>query len=694
MNKIIYILLLCLPFLVFGQSKHKHEHFSKSNAHYNQKQVVSIKNPLKVNVHSAESLVISLVDLVPNISNANELKLVKQRESLTASHYQFNQYFNGIEVYNATIRVSVDGNGRIIKIYDNSEKISASKIAVNYLDNAKTKAKNWITTQHQKIEKKGTAVIYVNNEGESVLGYRYLSTHENEDFFDLIFDINGDLALASNRSVYHSAAKPVVIDSTVNCSVYLPDPLTTSENQYGLNGFSDNNDAGSFTLNSERKTVEIKANYSSNNGFELFNDYVQIVDRLPPSTTIATSNIPVFDFTRDEKQFEDVNVYYHITAFQNYMQSLGMFNLQEGPVTADAHSLNGADNSRFVADAFGNMYLDFGDGGVDDAEDADVIIHEYIHALSFMANASNTGFERNALDEALGDYFATSYSRSISEYRWADMFTWDGHNEFWDGRSTNVNKSYPDDIPTGDIYGTAEIFSSCLMKIYEEVGREQLDLIVLESLFFFTENMSLEQAAEAILEVEQNLFGGENRIKLLKHFFECGFTDIYEIDAGSDYQICLGEKVTLGAPNIDIDGLEIQWTSEEAIESPNSFFTDVSPSVSSNFTLTITNTKTGISYSDDVFVTVDYCTDLTDDIILINGENFKAGTGDIFIQLSENTTYCDIRMYDLKGRLITHLRSESDEPVRLAVPRLITGLYILDVESNKGNKVFKVMKAN
>ncbi|MEZ4916786.1 MAG: hypothetical protein R2836_07345 [Chitinophagales bacterium] len=52
-------------------------------------------------------------------------------------------------------------------------------------------------------------------------------------------------------------------------------------------------------------------------------------------------------------------------------------------ISVDTHGNNGADNSFFSPAT--PLRLIFGEGGVDDAEDADVIIHEYGHAISHFA---------------------------------------------------------------------------------------------------------------------------------------------------------------------------------------------------------------------------------------------------------------------------------------------------------------------
>ena len=95
--------------------------------------------------------------------------------------------------------------------------------------------------------------------------------------------------------------------------------------------------------------------------------------------------------------------------------------LKSGGVKFDPSGLSGADNSHYLG---GSGQLAFGEGGVDDAEDADVIVHEFGHALSDHASPlSNTGLERRAIDEGYGDYFAASYSRKFSDYNWENIFS-------------------------------------------------------------------------------------------------------------------------------------------------------------------------------------------------------------------------------------------------------------------------------
>ena len=73
----------------------------------------------------------------------------------------------------------------------------------------------------------------------------------------------------------------------------------------------------------------------------------------------------------------------------------------------------GADNS-FATDHPKNE-LRFGKGGVDDAEDAEVILHEYGHAIHFSQNFSFASEEAGAISEGFGDYWAVTVSDVVAQ---------------------------------------------------------------------------------------------------------------------------------------------------------------------------------------------------------------------------------------------------------------------------------------
>ncbi|MCB0856080.1 MAG: hypothetical protein KDD63_27850, partial [Bacteroidetes bacterium] len=254
-------------------------------------------------------------------------------------------------------------------------------------------------------------------------------------------------------------------------------------------------------------TVILKDITFEDNTFKLIGPYVNITDRSPFFIAPATSTDGDFFFTRDQSGFEDVMAYYHIDSMQRYVQKLGFINLQNGPMQVDPHGKSDLDQSVFIGNG-GNSYILFGDGGVDDAEDADVLVHEYAHALSYdAAPETNSGTERRGLDEGIGDYSSAIYSfDSDSVYGWDKIFNWDGHNEFWSGRKAISHIQYPPSSTS--IYTYGEIWASALMEIRQELGKEVADRLAIQEMYGNFAQMTLTDAAMLYLDAEMALYGG------------------------------------------------------------------------------------------------------------------------------------------------------------------------------------------
>ena len=282
-----------------------------------------------------------------------------------------------------------------------------------------------------------------------------------------------------------------------------------------------------------------------NDTFFLESPYCIVGEYDPPDSAVCFDTTADFCYTRGDLCFEQVNIFYHINNYQAYLQSLGFDSLVNYQIKVDANGMNGADNSMFSS--FSNL-LSFGEGGVDDGEDADVIIHEYGHAISYSAAPNtNTGTQRKTLDEANADYLAASLSRAIDTSDWQKVFNWDGHNGFWSGRWVISNKHYPEDW-VGGIYQDADIWSATLMQIWEDIGRTDADRILLQSLYSYAPNLTFTQAAYLFLQADSLLNNGANCFVIYKRFRERGilppllFIDIVDPIC---YDSCNGEVTVI-----------------------------------------------------------------------------------------------------------------------------------------------------
>jgi len=86
--------------------------------------------------------------------------------------------------------------------------------------------------------------------------------------------------------------------------------------------------------------------------------------------------------SRSDNVFDAVNAYYHIDTMLRYIILDLEINVGPTEYTGgfqfDPHASDGEDNSFYSS---WSQQLGYGEGGVDDAEDADVVVHELAHAL-------------------------------------------------------------------------------------------------------------------------------------------------------------------------------------------------------------------------------------------------------------------------------------------------------------------------
>ncbi len=454
------------------------------------------------------------------------LKLLHTIESPVGIHLTYRQLYDSIPVYGSQVKVNMDKEGNIKSRFVNPKyqlQIPTKPQIPNFKP-ARTKLYAGGSQTPNNFPDRKTVSAYlntINNLKSSDVENVYFLYEEklipavkievlegDHAYYEVILDNKGKLLHTKDLNRYFSQ---LFQDSIVTALVFMPDPLTTAGVTYG-SPYIDSDDSDIPVLNAERVSVNITVDFTSDT-FRLISPYVKIMELSGPSTPETYSTSLSFSYTRFQDGFEDANAYYHINFFQQYLQSLGFNNLANYQVGVDAHALNGSDQSIYQT---GNIL--FGEGGVDDAEDVDVIIHEYGHAiLESAAPGTWSGFERQSLEEGFGDYLAASYSREINPFNWQNMFSWDGHNPFWDGRTVASTKLYPANLGS-DIHLAGEIWSSVLMQIWEDIGRTTTDKILLQSLYSYVAGMTMTDAANLFLQADSLLNGGINYCVIYQRF--------------------------------------------------------------------------------------------------------------------------------------------------------------------------------
>ena len=313
-------------------------------------------------------------------------------------------------------------------------------------------------------------------------------------------------------------------ETTAAARIFLPDPVIAS----GNTDLRDEDDAASAVPFSVYATVTLRGLDAPKAGvLALRGTYVQVVDWENPNTEPVTSMDATFEFDRSQSGFEDVMVYYHIDAMQRWYQSLGFADANNRSQPADAHGFWGEDNSKYIPSL---GWLSFGEGGVDDAEDAAVIIHEYGHATQYdIIPTWGIGGHAAAMGEGFGDYLANSYAYAAQPQRvmdWNGVFQWDGHNEFWAGRPViKPSLHYPQDAD-GSAHASGTLWCSALTDaLYLLADRAVMDGLVLNHHYMLTGNATMEDAANAILLSDVALYDGAHLAALTDVFVRWGMID-------------------------------------------------------------------------------------------------------------------------------------------------------------------------
>lgn len=482
-------------------------------------------------------------------------------ESPGGFHITFRQSYKNLPITNSYIKLNILKNGEILSALNflNNSEISP----INFLENSQN-AENYLA-QIKNVKSYDIKEAFYFQDNHLLPVYEIFTTGDGTDgTFYIIIDANNLTEIHKEiRSVYHHFAT-----DTGKGKVFNPDPLTSAGVTYG-GQYVDNNDADNVVLNNELIDVDLLGIDSSGGVFSLIGPYVKVEDIENPAVAPVTSTDGNFFYTRSQSGFEDVMVYYHIDYFQRYIQTLGFTNLANLPLRIDSHGMGGADNSVFMPSG-SSSYLSFGEGGVDDAEDADVIIHEYGHALSyFAAPNTNTGTERRGLDEGIGDYFASSYSRQVNPFNWEKIYTWDGNNGGWQGREANSTQTYP--ISSSNIYEYGTIWVSTMMEVFTELGAEITDKLQLQELYMNTAGISLADAALLTLDADTALFSGTYSPILIKYFCDRGLiTGQLCALASADENLDLSSTVTI-FPNPNNGNFQIHLENSQEIEKIEAF---------------------------------------------------------------------------------------------------------------------------
>ena len=314
----------------------------------------------------------------------------------------------------------------------------------------------------------------------------------------------------------HTGAKlrsrDILRHATGTAAIYNPNPVVE---QGGYSGLRDRKDKDSQLLTALRVPVQL-LNITSGKGC-LSGTYVDA--RLgKKGHKVCEKTLDFTGVTRSNNRFEALMAYFHIDRTRAYADALGLSKpLRRKPqkVLADAIS----DDNSFYSSQTHELVL--GTGGVDDGEDADVIVHEYGHSLQDQASPGSLQKREGAtMGEGFGDYVAAMMSNLTTGGSEFDtcIFDWDGISYSPTGTCGRLaNRTYDVDKAERkcrkEIHCVGEVWSSTLFGLRialgnDPQGRAIMDRVALESNFILTPKSNFGDGARALIAADNLLYAG------------------------------------------------------------------------------------------------------------------------------------------------------------------------------------------
>jgi len=425
--------------------------------------------------------------------SAGDLKLVAERHSLTATWRIYRQVIDGVEVYGTDVIQRVDDDGSVHETH-----------------------RNVVSRAARRPLSAGDDLVAVNVNGEARPARRVVVEERPMERVALFVDPSTGEVL--RREPLFWTAKARVFDPNPVAKLNRPD-------------LQDGNNAASAVPAEAYTEVELDNLPASG---ALIGPNVSIVDTQQPFTIHADAAQSLL-FDRSQPQFEEVNAYFHIDRSQKYLQSLGYSGVRRivaYSIPVDPHGAQGTDNSFYISNATnGTGALFFGDGGTDDAEDSDIMLHEFGHAIQDWiapgAFSGESSSQSRAIGEGFGDYwsFSSNYDGTAASGR--DPYCiadWDARCATDDSsqncayalnadclRRVDSTKTMTNFL-TANVPGTehqnGEIWSSALREIFLSAGKRTTDTIVLESTFGVPPNTTYAAMAQRMLDADRALYGG------------------------------------------------------------------------------------------------------------------------------------------------------------------------------------------
>lgn len=256
--------------------------------------------------------------------------------------------------------------------------------------------------------------------------------------------------------------------------------------------------------------------------------------------------------------FESAMTYYWIDYTQQVVQEMGFDFHADDPVDFVPIEPEFPDNA-FYLFTEDRIHMGIGGDGVNEAEDAQGIIHEYGHALLQAAVPNIVSEEGGAVHEGFADLVSVFTTVEFRDGDVGCLFHWAEQGECI--RRIDTDLAYPDDLRF-EVHLDGEIYTGAIWEVFvrvleRETGltpedcqdraanpcdavRDDVYATLLGSLPFLTPNLDLNDATAAFAVSDQTFFGGQNADVIAEVFEARGLsasgTPAVQIEGLMDFQ--------------------------------------------------------------------------------------------------------------------------------------------------------------
>lgn len=410
-------------------------------------------------------------------------------ESPLGTHVSFVQRHDGVRVFGAEIKVHFNREGRIVALnntsvphlqVDTQPLISGQRALATAL--ARVAAAD---LEDSDAPEAPELIVYTGGDAPA-LAYRVV-----------VPTVGPTLELFVNAKTGALIGEPTDINRYVNGTgqVFKDNAVVATQN----NNLVDSNDANAAVPTAAYSTVTLQG-LNGNNRLD-----GQFASGSASRTRAAGTNNN-FIFLRHSNEFSETMVYFHLDFAQRYIQSLGFTNVNNRQQVFSVDRST-ADNSSYSPS---NRRITYGTGGVDDAEDGEVIIHEYGHSVQ---DNQVPGFgateEGGAMGEGFGDYLAATVNASLAgSFQIVCIAEWDAVS-YAAGvphclRRLDSTKHYPQD-QDGEVHDDGEMWSASLFQIRNALGAAAADKLILQAHFLLSRNANFRDGSNALVTAAINL---------------------------------------------------------------------------------------------------------------------------------------------------------------------------------------------